>query len=143
MYGIDFGEHGWKHPETEGITYGSRESAVAYAKNNDLDPEKVFEIDTRPTVSEVAKQIRDDGCAAAWDECGPDPLSLADRTVGSLKWPEGRIKVFVVTGGSEGLYLHVEVDDKFLIIAKTLNSSIDKWYECWMSCARIARMLGA
>lgn len=139
---IDMGDHGWKHPDIEGILFGSKENAKNDAKRNNLDPEKVFEIDTRPTVGEVAKRIAEDE-QHVWDEY----FSTNQYNESEKKWPDGRICVFVVTGGSEGLYLHIEVKNEnkshCMILGKTLRADTDKWYECWMSAARIAKMLGA
>jgi hypothetical protein len=56
-----------------------------------------------------------------------------------------------MTGGSEGYYLHVELngvvfddgtreDGKLMIVAKSLGST---WRQCWASAGRIAKMLGA
>lgn len=137
---IDMGDHGWKHPGLEGVTYGTEQSARDDAKSGDLDPDEVFEVDTRPNVVEV-KNLLAESEGHVWEEYFSvtyDP---------GMRWPDGRICVFVVTGGCEGLYLHVEVKDgdkcKCIILGKTLRTNADKWYECWLSAGRIARMLGA
>ena len=145
-YQIDLGEHTWKHPKR---TYGyfTEESAISDAKAHDLDPKEIVETDTRMEIWRVAAQLEDE--ERVWDEGGVSAFPTVDR---SAKWPEGRTRVFVVTGGSEGLYLHVEVEVavpysepkvELLLIAKTLSCGTDKWYECWLSAARIARLLGA
>jgi hypothetical protein len=145
-YQIDMGEHGYRIGNT---LFGSAERAEAWAINEGMDVEKCIEyVDTRPEMWRVAGQL--DGEERVWDEGGIHIFPGVDR---EEKWPEGRIHVFVETGGSEGLYLHVEVklykqawetpETRLLLIAKTLDCSTDKWYECWMSAARIARLLGA
>jgi len=146
---IDMGDHGWKiGPNTE-IIYGDEWHARKAAMIHGANPDKIVEVGTRPEICHVAEQLNDE-IGHVWDDGGIQlfPTNPFDR---EAKWPEGRIKVFVVTGGSEGLYLHVEVVEKedrahmtrLILIAKTLKCSTDKWYECWMSAARIARVLGA
>jgi len=146
-YQIDLGDHGWKHPAIKHMLYGSRENAIGAAVNAGLDPEKVEEINTRPQIWRVAAQLEDED--RVWDEGGIHVFPTINR---SARWPEGRIKVFVVTGGSEGLYIHVEVETsvpysepktELLLIGKTCSCDEAKWYECWISAARIAKMLGA
>ena len=66
----------------------------------------------------------------------------------NAQWPaNGRwIAVFVVVGGSEGLYLHVESIDRdgkreLLIVGKTCSSSRETWAECYESAGRISWLL--
>lgn len=145
---IDMGDHGWKHPDIKDFTFGSEKAAWNEAKRRAVDPKEVFEVDTRPEIWRVAAQLV--GEESIWEEGGVQAYPTIDR---AEKWPEGRTKVFVVTGGSEGLYLHVEMEivkglgeppeTKIILLAKTLEYSIFKWRECWMSAARIAWKLGA
>jgi hypothetical protein len=149
MRQIDLGYEAWVHPGIDGILFGSEDRCRTAVKKEGLDESLVRYEDTRPTIREVAKMLNEDE-GYIWDEGGISSFPIPENR--EAKWPEGRIKVFVVTGGSEGLYLHVEIavpqpyassKQVFAIIAKTLDCSIDKWYECWMSACRIARMLGA
>lgn len=101
------------------------------------------------------------GGAGVWDEYfsfnqylnTPDGAFLPVRDDNAL-FPD-RIRwlaVFVVTGGSEGTYLHVDAlieDDrrktvrKNLFLGKTCSYSAETWAKCYESAARIAWMLGA
>jgi hypothetical protein len=147
---IDIGDHGWRHPDLQGLLYGSESYCKQDAKNKGLDPEKVYEEDTRLTIAEVVGKLSPTE-KLVWDEADPHAMVGIDP---HDKWPEGRIRVFVETGSNEGLYLYVEVKPfngiaehnrppKLVLIGKTLDCSTDKWYECWMSAARIAKQLGA
>jgi hypothetical protein len=96
-----------------------------------------------------------------WDEYLSAGYVKTGRVEWADKWPSdwyyARVRVFVVTGGSEGLYLHVELtdctawspasdpqkEDVLIIIGKTLNCSDEKWNACWRSAGHIARALGA
>ena len=74
-----------------------------------------------------------------------DYLSLGGLTEGHLPWPSSWswIACFVVTGGSEGHYLHVEVitnDQRWLLYLGKTFSGIDKALE--ISNA-LTKMLGA
>ena len=57
------------------------------------------------------------------------------------------VEVSVVHGSNEGLYLHVRFvspeKNDIVVLGKTLACSTDKWYECYLSAARIAMELGA
>lgn len=145
---MDMGEHGWRHPDLEGLTYQSKEHCIADAKRkNSSNFGLVHHIDTRPTISEAARYISDEE-NGAWTEGGVHVFPGINPL---MRWPDGRIMVFVQSGASEGLYLNVRVKDwspatsesMLLLIGKTLDCSADSWYRCWMSAARIARMLGA
>jgi len=100
------------------------------------------------TVKRVASYIRL-AESNIWDEyVSPNSESLNDDP-----WPTGYrwLAVYVVTGGSEGFYLHVDAifDDagawirKPLVVGKTCSATSEKWDACWASAARIARFLEA
>ena len=157
---IDLGMTGWRHPKIEGLTFGSVDSIKLHYP--DKDPLLAKPIDTRPSIEIVFKKIigweRDWWLAnctvkeyqkygvGPWDEyfsysdmCGNPPVTA--------KWPEDYrwIAVYVVTGGSEGLYLHVDLiaGDKprrQFFIGKSLSS---RWEDCYLSAGRIAYYLGA
>ena len=141
---IDLGDTGYKHPD---LSYycTNKEHMEQCCKRDGVDPAIILEFDTRLTVKEVLKQIREKE-DETWDEYLSYGLKHeTDRPVDE-KWPSNcRCAVYVVTGGSEGLYLHIELvkeKDKrdLMILGKSLGHS---WEECWLSAARIAAMLNA
>jgi hypothetical protein len=93
--------------------------------------------ETRPkTVQQVYAYCRD-----RLGTLVDDYFSLADGTVLTAPWPTvwRRIKIFPVTGGSEGHYVHVEVETldgttRLMFLAKTFQGMTHAW--------QIARQLG-
>lgn len=55
-----------------------------------------------------------------------------------VPWPDGRIFVAPVVGGSEGHYVHVLVDGKTVLLGKTF----DGWEAAWAFARRLAEVLG-
>lgn len=114
--------------------------------------------DTRPSVRAVADRLAkieqrltpqeypDYPSDGPWDE----GLRAAHWHNDKRPWPDVYrwLKVYVVHGGSEGLWLHVEVSlvedgnerTDLLILGKSLSHT---WEGCWQSAARIAWLLGA
>lgn len=98
-------------------------------------------LDSTKTVNEVFAEIR---AIVGENPAGCDEyfnVSMAGR--GDAPWPDGRIIVFPVTGGSEGHYVHVEVQDvtgesQLLLLGKTF----DGWDAAWAFAKRLARILG-
>jgi len=100
---------------------------------------------TNATYDDLIKFVRGLGEERVWDEY----LSLTGSHYGSdKKIPHPyHIEVSVVHGSNEGLYLHIKLVSPekadIVILGKTLSSSTAKWYECYLSAARIAMELGA
>jgi hypothetical protein len=146
----------YSHPLIDGNLYGSAEGVKQALENKGL-PYREEDIrceDHRSSLLDVAKWIeKTEG--HVWDEYvsvgnWEEEDSEKRRTaLWPSEWSRRATAVFVVTGGSEGLYLHVEVIDgktgarKLLVLGKTLNCSRERWTECWASAGRIARLLGA
>lgn len=84
-----------------------------------------------------------------WDEYFSEGYPRDQKWPTSWRW----VAVYVVTGGSEGTYLHIDVvsptgasdvnERKLLILGKTCAWGEEKWRECYESAGRIAWMLGA
>jgi hypothetical protein len=53
-------------------------------------------------------------------------------------WPDGRVFVAPVVGGSEGHYVHVLCDGRTLILGKTF----DGWDAAWQFARRLTDALG-
>lgn len=155
---IELGNVGYIHPDAKGMWFGSLESAKQYClwEHINLNPELLSHCDTRPTIREVFDQIvglENEYCEV--DDkysCGPwnEHFSLRHDFKEDWKWPDDYhwIAVYVVQGGSEGLYLHVSIIDregkhKLLYLGKTLSCSRKKWEECYASAGRIAYYLDA
>ena len=139
---LDLGYHGYRlsvDGRDQGIIFGSEDGAKNEANRY---PDKKCEIthhDTRPTIDRVRDIIRA-AESHVWDEYMITDLSKR----GEAKWPDdGRTCVYVVTGGSEGLYLHIEIGNECIILGKTLSVGHDAWTACYESAGRIAWMLGA
>jgi len=137
------GSEGWRHPAF-GYIFSSQQDLKTYCKNEKIDPSAGYHEDTRPTIRQVVEKLQAE--KTVWDEY----LSHAFVTTkdGDKRWPDRRIAVYVVSGGSEGLYLHVDAlypdhTRELLIIGKTCDSRHEKWVECYQSAARIAWMVGA
>lgn len=153
---IDLGQVGWRVAGLDGVSFGSCERAIAYAKEHGGATGAPVLTDTRPTIRDVAKQVRAAENAALgidskysvgpWDEYFNVPnYTLTDK---DERWPAGCrwIACFVVVGGSEGLYLHVEAIDydgksRLLMLGKTCSSSRETWMKCYESAARISWLL--
>jgi hypothetical protein len=161
---IDLGQTGWKIEGEPYWVFGSKERAEAHRTEQKLEGE-IHYIDTRPTLEEVGAQIRKLeserlGCDSKWT-CGPwdEYFSVGEMTAHGRdvksKWPNDYfwVAVYVVTGGSEGLYLHVDITNrpsektaasrKTIMLGKTCDSSFEKWQACWESAGWIAYYLGA
>ena len=164
---LDLGHTGWEFPAADGFIFGTEQRAKDYASQHSLDTTGLKNTDTRPTLGEVAKLITKSemefhgipepkeawGCRTTgpWDEY----FSVAVGELGhreSHKWPEGYrwIACYVVTGDSEGLYLHVDAifgGDKprreMLFIGKTCSCHREAWEACHASAARIGWLLQA
>jgi len=124
--------------------YSSREDAFRAKGRENVPNAHIVELDTRLEVGKVCELLADE--KSVWDEY----LSVADSMNPESykrKWPDGYrwIAVYVVTGGSEGMYLHVDViyqggARELVLLGKTLTN----WRpELWESAGRIARRLGA
>lgn len=158
---IDLGADGWKIDAAPGFTFGSRERAIAYASENKLTGEPVH-VDTRPTIREVLTKLCElenertgasenatrYGCAGPWDEYFSSGVDAAGSIGRDERWPAGYywIAVYVVVGGSEGLYLHVDAIGKDnarrnLILGKTCAGGRDTWFRCYESAAHISYLL--
>jgi hypothetical protein len=143
---LDLGDHGWRHPD---LCYyvTSKTYMKECCERDGVDPAEAYPFDTRLTVEEVIKKVREKE-SETWDEyisLATDFKYDANRSP-KEKWPSDcRCAVYVVTGGSEGLYLHVDLvkeggKHELMILGKSLGHS---WEECWLSAARIAAMLNA
>jgi hypothetical protein len=160
---VDIGEYCWKHPECTGYQFGNEQGARNWATQNQHDPNRVFLKDTLLTIGEVVEKLRelentrlkipkenwryylgpfDEYVSVRGSDC---------KMAGDTKWPHRYhwITAYVVTGSSEGLYLHVDVIGEHikggrhtLILANTCSSGRQKWFECYESAAHISRYLG-
>ena len=115
------------------------------AKRASTLPEQLDIWDGGMTIGYVGKMLRESE-GHVWDEY----FSLLERNYRNLPWPDDYwgVAVYVVTGGSEGYYLHVDILDnkgkrEMIFLGKTLDSRTGNWLRCWESAARIAWMLGA
>jgi len=153
---FEVGERRYSHPAAGSfVSWGTREQCILDLKNHyHIVPceEDVIEEDTRKTVQEVMYEIHRRE-KKTWDEYVSSSVAINSAMSAITKWPSKyrSTAVYVVTGGSEGYYLHVELngvmnddgtseDGKTMIIAKSLGAT---WRQCWASAGRIARMLGA
>lgn len=102
----------------------------------------------RRSVDEVYREIvalvgRPEGGLTVVD--GADEyFSVSPGVAGEREWPEGRIAVFAVTGGSEGHYVHVEVkagdgQSELMILGKGFAGED----AAWALARRLAGVLGA
>ena len=147
LVSIDLGDCAWRIHGVEGLSFGTEEAALQYAKNKELK-NTAYLVDTRPTLSEVATALNHiEG--RYWDEGIRVGIEIQHGDVDD-RWPNlweiNRIIVYVVEGGSEGFWLHVESIDKegkshCLLLGKTLDESEYHWNECWKSAGRIYRLL--
>ena len=156
---VNLGHTGWKHPDADGIRFGCEASAKAWCDRYQADHSKIFHEDTRPTLEKVLDDLsvlenEAHGTPDAKWSTGPwdEYLDISDRTASGAKnlhgkWPDRYrwLSVYAVTGGSEGIYLHVDVIDnedkrRLLFLGKSLGSS---WEDCYASAGRIAQFLGA
>jgi len=146
---IDFGERDYPILDATGqnmtgVLYSSETRAIDEAERLDLTEYRIEYRDTRPTINEVCRQIAE-AESETWDEY----LSFSGQhDQGRDKWPDSYrwVSVFVVTGSSEGMYLHVEVisitgERIHMITGKTLNWGHTD--NLWQSAGRIAKMIGA
>jgi hypothetical protein len=151
---IELGYVGFRLPGVDSIMFGSAERALEWGHQHGTTREPV-EVDTRPTVGEVLDLLKQaEGRPAKhgiggslvvdpWDEY----FTIAPGA--PSKWPLNRwVSVYVVTGGSEGTYLHVDAIDRdgtrqTLILGKTCAGGQATWMRCYESAARIAWRLGA
>lgn len=155
---LDLGEKGWKLPSAPEWLFGSEDNALRHAKDNALSPEGLHLKDTRPTIREVMKQItaaenRACGIDSKWSTGPWDEYFSACTEAGNRsdneRWPDHYrwMKVYVVTGGSEGLYLHVDVttekETRRLLLGKTCSCNREAWEACYASAMRIAWLLQA
>ena len=96
-------------------------------------------------VQEVIDKIEETE-SHVWDEYVSHGAIELERFPSRFRW----IAVYVVSGGSEGLYLHIDVigtgvprNRALVILGKTCDASPAKWKACWESAGRIADLLGA
>jgi hypothetical protein len=148
---IETGELRFRHPKFLGSSFGSVESVIQEGKRKEIEilAEEVIRCDTRMSLTQILGKL-DEG--HVWDEYlhVSTDMRYSENCENPPMWPTSYrwIEVSVVTGGSEGLYLHVNaVDSKgertSIFLGKTLNCGYDKWIECYLSAGRIAWRLGA
>jgi len=143
MERIDLGYAGYRlslDGKDIGMIFGTEERAKQEMSRYTDNQCVISHHDTRPFISTVLERIKK-AEGHVWDEY----MSIDyDLRKGNEKWPEeGRTKIYVVTGGSEGLYLHIDIGDKNIILGKTLLSGQEAWANCYASAGRIAWMLSA
>jgi hypothetical protein len=150
---LDLGYEGYVDPDfvpgNGGIIYGSLES---YARKHDGDSSDAVHIDTRPTIKEVRDELNrrfgydwnsdSDQSNRVWQEY----MHVGHEHRANDKWPDNYrwIAVYVVQGGSEGYYLHIDVvycegNRELMILGKTLHCGLEEAYE---SAKQIALFLG-
>ena len=110
------------------------------------------------TIRQVADKVRqlenqhtggdDRYTCGPWDEYFTYGVSLKYEKPDTIDqpWPRHRwVSVYVVTGNSEGLYLHVDLIDRdkreMMFLGKTCRCGAAAWAECYASAGRIAWML--
>jgi cytolysin (calcineurin-like family phosphatase) len=143
---IDLGQTGYRAANCPGVLFFTREAIADRCQREAIESGAVTAIDTRPTIRDVCAAIKADE-GAAWEEY------LTGNYEGDKeRWPVSQsynwLAVYVVTGGSEGLYLHVDTisgDNKrrCLIYGKTLLSNAAAFADCYESAGRIAARLQA
>ena len=176
---LDTGDERWTHPDAPG-SYWTSDKAIRKAMKEEYQGllySKIKHTDTRLTIKKVGKILTDVESAiwrientaewedhakyrhygpelfdcSYWDEGGPHAWPGQS---GGAYWPTNYRWVFayVVHGGSEGYWLHVDVlgteekensfdrkpFHKHLLMAKSLGS---EWERCYESAARISYML--
>lgn len=105
------------------------------------------------TIREVFEEVRaaiatpveySPGCGIFWEwgEGCNEYMNVPSWVDDTREWPKGRLVVFAVTGGSEGHYVHVEVQDddnrsELLFLGKTF----DGWDPAWTFAKRLAKVL--
>ncbi len=148
---IDLGYLGYRIKYTDGtidpIIYGSSEGAkkCIYPEKN---IEEIFLEDTRPTIGQVLEELK--RCeSGTWSEyleyCPVSSIGLDEKWPHNFRW----VAVYMVPGGSEGHYLHVDLiyDSRFehervhLFTGKTLTDGDTSWEENGRSAIRISQML--
>jgi len=145
---IKFEEYEFRHPDCEGMSFGKREGAINYLKLNTEEEiqkelKRVKEIDTRITMGELLDKLNElEG--EVWNDhislitFGPEPWGYKDR----FPWFYNHIAVYMVKGGSEGHYLHIDLmingTHKGMFLGKGFND-VDVLYE---STKRISLMFG-
>ncbi len=162
---IELGETGFRHKQIPAITFESEVYALNYATGRDLKskPGDVSEFDTRLTVEEVFREIcrREQLRASTPDEdiydyddlVGPidEYFHISRDFKRNDKFPANWcwIPCYLVMGGSEGIYLHVDIvlyskgehERKSLFLGKTLNTSQEQWFKMFESAAYISAYL--
>lgn len=120
----------------------------------DLNPERrgYLRMVRRLTIGEVFESLNDE-LGLGKDEFGMQELPrgldeyfrLSIYLDESREWPDGRMIVYVVTGGSEGHYLHVDVVSttharvsESLFLGKTFAG----WDAAWDAAKLIGKALG-
>jgi len=147
---IETGDLRFRHPKFPGSSFGSVESVIREGKWKEIEilPEEVVREDTRMSLSQILGKLDEEH---VWDEYlhVATDYRYGENCENPPMWPACKfIEVSVVTGGSEGLYLHVmgvdyEGKRTMIFLGKTLSCGYDKWIECYLSAGRIAWRLGA
>jgi hypothetical protein len=162
---IDTGHEGFSHPDRPGVLWGC-DSAIRNSLERWREEYKkpflasgIKHEDTRLSVRAVCGLLRKIETAnyaadhpdcehlkyvqsGVWDEgLGPAPGLNAGEMWATESW----IAVYIVTGGSEGLWLHVDAvecdkPNRCLLLGKAL---VEDWDACWASAARIAAAIHA
>lgn len=151
---LDLGASGFRLPGVP-ILFGSEQRARDWAIENKHLGQPVLS-DTRPTVGDVVDMLskvegRPSKTAfAGSQEVDPWDEYFKESAPADMPWPDDWrwLAVYVVTGGSEGTYLHVDAirsDGKrqLLILGKTCAYGFETWKRCHESAARIAWRLSA
>jgi hypothetical protein len=151
---INLGEYGWQISNSY-YPFETEERAREVAAAENIPAENIKFVDTRISCQDLI-QILNTAEGEVWDEYfswqyrwndGPmtSTRKLEEMPYDRLWKHTSWIAVYVVTGGSEGLYLHVDAIEgnkrDNVMLAKTLHC--DKWDECWASAGRVAQMLGS
>ncbi len=143
---IDTGEEYWGF-EGSPYRYAFKASAEQSKKTREAHTGTPIHVDTRKTIRAVLEEIKVHErpyteLAGDMDATGPwEEYALAADS-GDDKWSDGESRVYVVFGGSEGIYLHIDTwtQDgwKNVAIMKTLIMGSRQWEACWRSAMRIA-----
>lgn len=129
-----------------GLLYMSEKRAREEMERLEIKNCTIEHRDTRPTIGAILKAIKE-AEGEVWEEylsCSYNEKGYTtnDKWPCSYRW----VSVYVVTGGSEGMYLHVDIitndnERKHIITGKTLNGNHEE--NLWLSAGRIAKMLQA
>lgn len=129
---------------TTGCFLEAKNLRKKYARDHNVPDPTFHYIDTRRRLVDIAAAL-DKLEGRVWGEgISVSPLVRDRGILFPSDWDMTRLKIYCTTGGSEGIYLHVDAVinsvDINLFLGKTLHASMAACYE---SAGRIAEWLNA